>query len=243
MIKYLRQQVVDDLFLQVPENLDRYRNGDFDYLLNDPSFYRELDVATPATVKLKGKKGARGDVKSAQRLWKAYGHLLPSDARDERIWTMASHTTFLDYSRQRFTISDDDEVAVKTIRAHMFARTNRALERDHAISRLWWFAFMANRVDGMTLGKALEVFLYKTDVRAGLVERPTMSQTTALFSAWIEVLGQNKKTKEQAYFSRKVYRPAFRQINALGGYVLLDSLSKARLKSVVEEALEAHSSD
>lgn len=236
-VKYLRQNALDALYQSVPENLDRYRNGDFKYLISDPTFHREVDIVAPKTVKLKASANAQKDARNALRLWKKYSHFTPVDARDSRIWTLLSHTDFLDYSRARYPIPKDDKEAVKSIRLHFFASTARGLERDHAVSRLWWSAFMASRVKNLEVKQALDTFLYKLDVRANLAERSTMAQCHNLFSAWIEVLHENKSTKKEEFFSRNVYRSALKDLNALGGYILLDSLDAATLKATVKNAL------
>jgi len=236
-VKYLRQNALDELYQSVPKNLDRYRTGDFKYLTSDPAFYREVDIVAPKAVSLKESASAKKDSKNALRLWKKYSHLTPVDARDTRIWTLLSHGEFLKYARARYPIPKDDDEAVKNIRLHYFASTARGLERDHAVSRLWWSAFMASRVENLEIKEALDTFLYKLDVRANLAERSTMAQCQNLFSAWIEVLHENKSTKKEEFFVRNVYRSALKDLNALGGYVLLDSLDAKTLKTTVKKAL------
>ena len=239
-MKYLRQQTLDRLFDEVPENLARYRNGSFEALVTDPMLYRELEVKSAPIAQLKQKQEATYDAQNAVAIWASLSHLTAADARDRRLWTMLAHTTYLDYARARYPIPDDDDVAVKQIRSHWFASNNRALERDQAVSRLWWFAFMANRAGTLSLEDALKALLHRTDLRANLIERPTMAQCVPLFSAWLEVLanalGPNG-SEEHDFFRRPVYRTALKRLNALGGYRLLDSLSQKRLRTLVEDTL------
>ncbi|MDJ0641985.1 MAG: DUF6339 family protein [Erythrobacter sp.] len=239
-MKYLRQQALDRLYDEVPENLGRYRAGSFDALESDPMLYRELDVQAPGVAKLKVDKDATHDAANAAAIWSTLSHLSPADARDRRVWTMLAHTTYLEYARARYPIPDDDEAAIKQIRSHWFASNNRALERDQAVSRLWWFAFMANRAQNLSLGEALNALLHRTDLRANLIERPTMAQCVPLFSAWLEVLAKAQKISgddEHEFFRRPVYRTALKRLNALGGYRLLDSLAPKQLRKLVETTL------
>lgn len=239
-MKYLRQQALDRLFDEVPENLARYRSGSFAALETDPMLYRELDVNVTQVASLKEGQEATYDAENAAALWAQLSQLTPADARDRRLWTMLAHTTYLEYARARYPVPDDDDAAIKQIRSHWFASSNRALERDQAVSRLWWFAFMANRASELSLEEALKALLYRTDLRANLIERPSMAQCVPLFSAWLEVLAKALATAgdgEHTYFRRPVYRTALKRLNALGGYRLLDSLPQKRLRTLVEEVL------
>lgn len=239
-MKYLRQQTLDRLFNEVPENLSSYRNGTFEVLETDPMLYRELEVEAAPVAQLVQKQEATYDAENAAILWASLSRLTPADSRDRRLWTMLAHTTYLDYARERYPIPDDDDAAVKQIRSHWFASSNRALERDQVVSRLWWFAFMANRADTLSLEDALKALLHRTDLRANLIERPTMAQCVPLFSAWLEVLvsalGANGG-EEHDFFRRPVYRTALKRLNALGGYRLLDSFPQQQLRKLVESVL------
>ena len=239
-MKYLRQQTLDRLFDEVPENLARYRNGSFEALETDPMLYRELDVEAAPIAQLKQNQEAADDAENAAAIWASLSHLTPADARDRRLWTMLVHTTYLEYARARYPIPEDDAAAIKQIRSHWFASSNRALERDQAVSRLWWFAFMANRAGTLSLEEALRALLHRTDLRANLIERPTMAQCVPLFSAWLEVLANALGASddgEHDFFRRPVYRTALKRLNALGGYRLLDSLPQKRLRTLVEDVL------
>ncbi|WP_392336574.1 DUF6339 family protein [Loktanella salsilacus] len=242
MIKYLRQDIVDQLYEDVPKNLELYRTGSFDYLASDPAYFRELDVADMELVALTESSDAQIDAANSELVWQILKHLTPAEARDRRLWVYLSHVTFLGYARSRYPIPQDDDAAVKTIRDHWFAVNNRSLERNQAVSRLWWFAFMAKRVDSMPLRSALDTLLYLTDVRANLMERPTTAQCAGLFKAWIEILHEARITSEPGesspYFKRPVYRTALKRINAVGGYKLLDSLDDGALKGMVKGHLE-----
>lgn len=245
-MKYLRQQALDRLIQDVPINLERYRSGNFEYLQSDPIFYRDLDVDPHGAVDLTLDSAAEHDAFNAAKLWQAFSHLSAADGRDRRLWTMLSHTTFLPYARARYPIPPSDEEAIKLIRAHWFAGNNRALERDQAISRLWWFAFLANRTENLSLEDALNALLYRTDLRANLIERPTMAQCVPLFSAWLEVLHRAREEatdEEPAFYKRSVYRSALKRLNAFGGYRLLNSMTSAGLKELVTSSLDAASAE
>ena len=55
--------------------------------------------------------------------------------------------------------------------------------------------------------EALEIFLYRSDVRANIVERPTAAQSIVLFSAIIKKL-QASYIAEKKLFDRKFFAPS-----------------------------------
>src|SRR5262249_2682626 len=84
------------------------------------------------------------------------------------------------------------------VRTHFFAKEHRQVERDNAGSRLWWMAHLCRRVKGLELRDSLNVLLYRADVRASIIERPTVSQNSNLFSAVIEKLRQSFEGKKSS---------------------------------------------
>jgi hypothetical protein len=166
----------------------------------------------------------------------AFGSLTPYEARDERLWSYYTHTHGLPYSRARWPIPNDDVAAAKHIHQHFFAKDKRQVERDNALSRLWWMAHLCARVSGLTLEQALAAFLFKTDVRANLIERPTSSQTVSVFSAVITKLHQSLEG-DRALFERARFRQLMRGINAVGGYRLLEFLETQEMEALVTQLL------
>ena len=73
-------------------------------------------------------------------------------------------------------------------------------------SRLWWMANLCNRVESLTLNEALTAFLYQTDVRANIIERPTTSQSIPVFSSIVRILYKSFQG-DKRLFKRKIFRP------------------------------------
>lgn len=233
---YLKQETLIRLREQIPFNLERYRSAEtFQELLGDTSLYFETNVQIDdSSLKtLCPPDENLYDVENAIIVFDALKNLTPFDARDERLWTYLCHTHCISYVRERWHIPQDDEKAVKFIRTHFFASNNRAIERDNAISRLWWLAYLCSRVQSMELKVALEVLLHKTDARAQLIEHPTMSQNTDVFSVLVEVLEESFES-DQALFDRNTNRRLISEVNAIGGYKLLDVLTKEQLHAVID---------
>jgi hypothetical protein len=234
-IRILREATVASLRGTVRENLSRYRDGDFAYLDLDPSLWLELDLepCEPALQKVRLPSGSERlyEVENCMGVYEYLQKLTPYDARDERLWCYLTHTSFLEYARARWPIPADDTKAVSHVETHFFARSHRQIERDNAVSRLWWMAHLCERVDGVTQKEALEAFLFRSDVRANIIERPTVAQSTQIFSVILKGLVYSY-SHNKALFERTTFRKFMIELNSIGGFRLLDALPDAELNQV-----------
>lgn len=238
-VRILRNTALETLRASIRENLPHYRHGDFSFLETDTTQYRELPIDTDdsglAQLKMPTPEDAF-EVDNCLAVHEYLRSLTPYDARDERLWCYFTHTVFLQYARARWPIPDDDDEAVRAIQAHFFARTNRQVERDNAVSRLWWMAHLCGRVDGVQQEDALKAILYRQDVRANIIERPTVAQSTGVFSVIIKALVQSL-SGGKALFERKAFRKVMIELNSIGGFRLLDALPEPELKGILMEVV------
>jgi Family of unknown function (DUF6339) len=220
--------------------LQRYRKGDFVYLTIDPalSFESAIEV-DERTIKQK-LNPPRGDdnfdAENCALVLEALKSLTPYQAADERLWAMLSHTTLLEYGRNRWSIPDDDQAAEKHILTHFFGATERQLERDNVGARLWWMGHLCSRIEGMPLKQSLEILLFKSDVRASIVERPTTAQSIPIFTALLNKLAKSYRGK-QVLFERRVFRTLMIRLNGLGGYTLLDALDSRAIEALIDQVI------
>ena len=242
-IRYVRQQVLESLYEQVPANLARYRKSEyFNELLGDRSLTYELDVEfNPQLLEALRKPTSKMDlfdVDNCLTILDALPNLTPSDARDARLWVFLCHTHGLAYSRARWPIDDNDEKAVKNIRNHFFAKDDtRNIERDNALSRLWWMAYLCKRVSSLPLEKALEALLYRTDVRAQIIEHPTLMQNPFVFSSVIRKLRESLDG-DKRLFERDVSRLFVQKLDVLGGFKLLDVFPSEQVDAAINQVYE-----
>jgi hypothetical protein len=237
--RLLRANALDQLRTSIAANLQAYRNDGFDYLDADPSFWfaHSVDVQLEPLGALKAPSGGSFyEVENCEIVYSALKELSPYDARDERFWAYLSHTALLDHARRRWPIPTDDGEAVAHIAKHWFARDKRQVERDHVGSRLWWMGHLCARVSDVDSDLALRAFLFRSDVRANLIERPTVSQAVNLFSAIVKRLTTSFAGK-QALFERQAFRRLMREINSAGGYRLLDCLPIAEIDRLLDNII------
>lgn len=234
--RLLKAASLDQLRSSIANNLQFYRGGSFDYLEADPAFWFEHDVEIDLDA-LQGLKAPSGgshyEVENCELVYAALKALSPYDARDERFWVYLSHTALLDHARRRWPIPTDDTAATAHIAKHWFGRDKRQIERDQVGSRLWWMGHLCSRIEDVDPDLALRAFLFKSDVRANLIERPTVSQSVGLFGGIVKLLSQSFNGK-QALFRREAFRDFMRAVNSVGGYRLLDCLAKAEVDGLLE---------
>lgn len=237
--RLLKGATLEDLRNSVGQNLSQYRSGHFESLMVDDALWFELatDVNEARLGDVKLAKGPDYfEVDNCLVIYDSFGGLTPYEARDERLWTYYVHTHLLDYSRKRWPIPNNDEQAVAHIRRHFFAKDKRQTERDNAVSRLWWMAHLCARVPSLEKETALEAFLYRSDVRANLIERPTTSQSAELFGAILGRLVVSYKGN-QRLFERTAFRRLMAEMNSIGGFKLIDCFDETQATEIVDEII------
>lgn len=238
-IRYLKDGMVAQLRKSITENLDLYRAGNFEFLDLDSSLTHDLPLDThdSALAKIKMPSNMEDfEVENCLALHEYLAELSPYEARDERLWTYLTHTTLLEYTRARWPIPQEDDKAVAYISAHFFARTNRQIERDNAASRLWWMAHLCTRVEGIAQKDALEAFLFRSDVRANIIERPTVAQSTNVFGVILKSLVKSA-SGQKALFERTTFRKVMMELNSIGGFKLLDALPEPELDKIFHDVV------
>lgn len=235
-----RHSAVALLHKDIRTHLPRYRAGDFEFLAQDPSRFIEskCQIDEDRLLDVHCSADDANEVACCLAVADGLNGVTPYLARDERLWVRLSHIELLQYSRTRWPIPNNDEEAVVHVQKHFFAKGGRGIERDHSISRLWWMAIVASKVEGLKRSEALEALLYQSDVRANIIERPSTSQNTALLSALLIQLHKSLKS-DQALFERKKFRVLMKRLNLNGGVKLLDVLAVDDLQQMVSEAAEA----
>ena len=87
--------------------------------------------------------------------------------------------------------------------------------------------------------RLLKSLLYQYDVRANIIERPTISQSVNIFSAIIKKLNDSLET-DKALFDRNRFRSAMRKLNAIGGIKLLEAVDEDRIYIIFNQCFEIH---
>jgi hypothetical protein len=233
--RMLKNSVIKELWDKVDQNIDAYRTGDFKNIKADPNNSIEADVeideAKLASIVCTEKD--RNEIQNCKLMKEAMDSITPYLARDQRIWVYLTHTHLLNYSRNRWPIPSEKEQAVIHIKDHFFVSGARGFERDNAVARLWWMAYVCSRVVSLSLEDSLACLLYQSDVRANIIERPTTTQNPLVFSYLMEQLFESYKT-DKMMFERDKFREIMKKLNLQGGIKLLGALDKDNLRNILQ---------
>jgi Family of unknown function (DUF6339) len=236
--RFFKSSVVQILSARVKDNLNLYRAGTFDEYINEPANYfeSELEINGELLAGISCEIENPNEVDCCIKMYQSLQGISHYLARDERLWVYLSHTCLLEYTRLRWPIPADEVKAIKHIQAHFFCVGARGIERDNTASRLWWMASLCNRTTGVPLTEALTCFLYQSDVRANIVERPTTSQNVAIFTAVLKRLSQSYRG-DKALFGREKFRSIMKGLNLRGGVKLLATLPEPAIERILEECI------
>ena len=235
-VRFLRSTTLEDLRANIKDNLHLYREGDFTHLTVDTSHWFEMDIDIDEAKLSEIKAPANGnlfEVENCVIAHEALANITPYEARDERLWSYLTHTSLLEHTRDRWGIPVDEQEAINHIKKHFFARDKRQIERDNAASRLWWMGHLCSRIKTIELSDALSAFLFKSDVRANIIERPSTSQSVSLFTALVKKLAESRDGNKKL-FERETFRRMMVEINSVGGSKLLDCLDTSQAEILLD---------
>mgnify|MGYP003666479422 FL=1 len=244
-LNYLAESVLADLRANVPSNLDRYRGAGFDNLADRNGWSMELSSTEFAPEKLE-QLDPSGEVSNSLIVFGAFSGMTPALATEERVWTRLTHFECLEYTRKRWALQDEPKDSggllggltgakqkaaeqrkkvhhqnVGQVETHYFARGRTGYRDDHAVSRLWWNAFIAWRVDPQDQEGVLKELLRTADIRSNLVERPMLSNRASLLRGIIRTM----RSHPDVYGTEATFREFMKALNLRGSGILFESLT------------------
>jgi len=247
----LKEESIRSLREQIAKNLDRYTN-------ENPAWESVLgaDYKRATRVKINGSIQAcfasenfrkmtkkedilKNEVSRCVKIYEALSNLTPQQATDERVWTYLTHFVFWDYARARWApLPKKQEKKMQSIKSHFFLTGVRGMVRDNAISRLWWMAHVCNRVKNCTLEKALGALLYMEDVRKEVMERATFCRSAPILNSLMKYMVESYDSTDKELHDRETFRQLSKQLNRVGGKIVLDSLDQKQLDKLVGDVIE-----
>lgn len=241
-LRYYTQATVENLRTRVQQHLDWYyfREGE-PPPMNPIEGVRQSKLELPDLehkMVIGSNKPSSTDRENALIVYTSLRKLTSHQASIERMWVYLCHCICPDYITWRWLgIRRSDQKAVREVSNHFFAKTDRSLIRDNGLSRLWWLGKIAHDVDPDDPLKFLTILLYRQDVRAALIERPSVSMNIRTLRAIYSIMEEHWGS-DRLLFKREVFRSWMVALNRRGGVVLLDSLSKQDLNRLLREEVE-----
>ena len=249
-LSILKQASVDTLHEQIAHNISFYEsaNPDWEAVLG-ADYKRETSVKINGSIDelfssedysaMKTKEDVlENEVNRCIAIYNALKNLTPQQATDERVWTYLTHFVFWDYTRARWApFPKDKKKKANSIKSHFFLPNARSMVRDNAISRLWWMAHICSCVKTCALKDALEALLHKEDVRKEIMERATFCRSEPILNSLMKYLVESYNSNSKELHDRDTFRELSKQLNRIGGKIVLDSLSQKQLDALVGDAI------
>lgn len=241
-LTHLSESKLEQLRGDVVKNLDRYRGDGFDDLAHEPGW----GIALSQQLDIEGLRDLDGsdnssatDLRDSLLVWDVLRDLSPSLANEERIWVRLSHVEGFAYSQRRWLKTEgSDEAVEKSVGVHLFARTQTRIRDDHAISRLWWNAYIATQCYPENSMRALELLLTRADVRSNIVERVWLTGRRKLASGVFRAMDDDPFV----LMSEQSFREFMKSVNLLGAGIVFEALTDMQvdgfLRRCSEEAQE-----
>jgi len=240
-LKIFKEGYVDRLLADVKAGtaIDAYRDNK--QLEIDPAVVLSSQIMLADRIPTLGTQPA-DDLESAIAIYEYLGPLTATQASDKRLWTYLAHVTFREYTLNRWTVDESDDVKARdSIIQHWFVSENDRRLRRHAIARLWWAAHLTfapwenDPVNFVSL-KCDDKYVYtrellKTqDIFQQILER-SMGRSKRILVAFLETLRQNPSLSE----SRKAVRDVIKEANLMLGYRKLSFLPYPTVFNVIED--------
>jgi len=166
------------------------------------------------------------DLENSIKIFDLFNGLDLVQANDRRLWVTLTHTTFFNYSRQRWF--KDGHSDKQIMRRFHFEGASLEARMRNSISRLWWAAkitYDSTRNDPYELTKLL---WSKQDIYQNLVER-SYGTYDSVVKGFLEFYSEHGTLKEDQV------RKLFTALNSIGGVKVLSVHSKNEIKDILHD--------
>ncbi|WP_105979385.1 DUF6339 family protein [Bacillus paralicheniformis] len=158
-------------------------------------------------------------------------------AVDERLWVYLSMVEYWQYTRLRWELDLKnlvDEKQQGRIRERYLVRstkTDRPFLRN-SISRLWWAVEETKDENKEDPYELTRIVLGNTDIYLNVMER-SFSRNEEVIKGILELISE----MGEEGLKRDTYRQIVKQVNAMGGIIMLDFMTKEDLKEAIRKDL------
>ena len=254
--RFLKTHSLTTLFQNIQEHITEYRSGDFERVSldsQDNSFEIssvDVDLSILESLILPDKDHFY-EVENSEKVFLSFIGLNRYQATDSRFWSYYCHSsTVLAYTRNRYfkKFNSDDETLIEAVQSHIFGPIAhpRMLFRNNSLGRLWWNYRVALDVDPQNPKDILEVFLFHTDFRANIIERPGLFSTNAGKACLLFAKEKFLEDKNHSFFKcprgKELYATHFHyremaiRLNRLGSLRNLAYLKPEKIVDLIKDA-------
>ena len=241
---FMKQSALDYIKANIKELYINYYREEtnkwiYDLFEYDP-FEVFIDLPDFDLAPLSDKKG-QVDVENCKIIYSKMMNVSESQASDERLWAGLCNGTFYAYMRKRWDydklkLKDPAKDASAIVSRYFFSGGVRAGCYRNTLSKCWWVGHNTYRNDLLNKFELLDAI--GTDDFVSKVSELFYSNnfssnkniTEGICRAWKAFKDKGIKLSVKDYF-----RPALQYMNALGGAILLDSLSAEEIENIFFE--------
>jgi hypothetical protein len=219
---------VERLRENAQENLTRY-GSDSEWIEafagGKTYVFESAQVVDPPPVLITSESANPGnDAENAKRIFLWLEKLTPSLAMEERLWAGLSHSIFPAYMASRWPVEEANTIR----RRYLFEdKTFAALSRN-GIARLWWAAYLTQDKRRTNLFELTEILFLRQDIHVSLLER-ALGKCSNVRTAVLDFFKENRDWLAEEAFGKRI-QTILKELNLLGGVVVLDALSLEELR-------------
>jgi len=233
-LKFLSQPVLDELFTAVPDNLERYRDGDFNDLARENGWAIDTTFARwdPKIVdRLDPTAEAEAEISNSLLIYNSFKGMTPALAREERLWTRLCHVEFVGFARTRWLRNPDH--LQRDVENHFFGSTLPRCRDDNAIGRLWWNGYVASLAFPDDLERGLRLLLSRANIRLQVIDRADTAFRTPLVRAVLFML----EAEPWLHETDDAIANFMYELNKRSGSKVFEAMGEAALNAHLSECL------
>lgn len=234
-LKFLSQPVLDELFTAVPDNLERYRDGDFNDLARENGWAIDTTFAKwdPKIVdRLNASAEAEAEISNSLLIYNSFKGMTPALAREERLWTRLCHIEFLGFARTRWLRNPDH--LQRNVENHFFGSTLPRCRDDNAIGRLWWNGYVASLAFPDDLERGLRLLLSRANIRLQVIDRADTAFRKPLLRAVLCMLETEPWLRE----TDDAIANFMFEVNKRSGSKVFEAMDKAALSTHLSHCVD-----
>jgi hypothetical protein len=240
-LMHVSESALTDLKNNIGENIQRYRGDGFADLATGFDWSIKVDgikIDLDRLAQLDGKSAsAQADCANALIVYEAIGQISPALAREERVWVRLSHVEAFEYTKDRWLTGKsfkNEDAEEKVIGLHFFASGLAGCHEKHALSRLWWSAYVARRAYPENPTKALELMFRRADAFQSIIQKPFIVGRPKLMGAIFKIMAEDSRVLE----SEASFQDFMNALNRRGGGIVFEAKSGSRIDEIVNSCLE-----
>jgi hypothetical protein len=229
-LKYASNAMVDFLRDNIEAHLPRYTGGEFADLPGECNIDLRIEADLAPLSDLDSSGRAEAEIRNSELVWRALHAVTPVLAYEEGLWVRLTHIECLQFARSRWLKAENDKAGLaKSVGLHFFANSLTKRRDDNAISRLWWNAFIANRIAPSDRVGALKAILKSADIRSNIVERSQTASRRALCAGIVRAI----RNFPQLTGAEDDFRRFMKELNRQGGGAVFEAMSQGQIDSFV----------